>query len=387
MAPGHDVPTSYLPPERSSAPQLAEEIDRVAHSPLVDALLVGSGTALAVLDEARQIVALNATYLDLLGVRDPAEVLGMRPGEAAGCAHAGDAPGGCGTGPACASCGAALAILAGSRGGVGDRECALRIAGPTGIDDRLVRVRAAPFELGGHRFLAFSLLDVTADRRRAAVHRVHLHDLANVASGVLGLAEEIAAPGEVAPKLRGDLATLADRLVSGVKLMRALGDGEELPPVVHASVPARELVQSLATLAAHHPAAAGKRLEVAAPPEELTLFTDPLILEHVLANMAVNAFEATAPEGVVRVEVEERDGEVVFSVWNAGEIPAAVRPRVFQRHFTTKDGEGRGEGTFAMRFFGERCLGGRVTFTSRRGEGTTFEVAVPVRPPAGIIPS
>jgi hypothetical protein len=372
--------SSYLPPERAGALQLAEEIDRVAHSPLVDALLVGSGTSLAVLDDARQIVALNAAYLDLLGVRDPAKVLGMRPGEAVGCAYARDGAGGCGTGRACATCGAALAILAGCRGEVADRECALRVAGPAGPDDRAVRVHVAPFSLEGRRFLAFSIVDVTADRRRAAVQRVLLHDLGNVAAGLLAVATEISEAGEVPPAVRVDLATLADRLVTGVRLMRALGEGE-LPPVRRAAVAARELVRGVASLASHHPAAAGKRLEAALPPEALTLVTDPGLLEHVLANMAVNAFEATPPGGVIRVAVEARGEEVSFRVWNAGEIPAAIRGRIFQRHFSTKGGEGRGQGTFAMRFFGERCLGGRVTFTSRPGEGTTFEVALPREPP------
>jgi sensor histidine kinase regulating citrate/malate metabolism len=56
-----------------------------------------------------------------------------------------------------------------------------------------------------------------------------------------------------------------------------------------------------------------------------------------------------------------------------------VRPRIFQRCFTTKPGEGRGQGTFAMKLFGEGYLGGTVSFETSAREGTTFELRLPRR--------
>ena len=109
----------------------------------------------------------------------------------------------------------------------------------------------------------------------------------------------------------------------------------------------------------------------------MQLVTDPLLLEHVLTNLLVNAFEASRPGGLVRLTLAPGEGEIELRVWNAGEIPIAVRSRIFQRYFTTKPGEGRGQGTYATKLFAEECLGGRVAFTSEPGEGTTFEVRLP----------
>ena len=47
------------------------------------------------------------------------------------------------------------------------------------------------------------------------------------------------------------------------------------------------------------------------------------------------------------------------------------------RSFSTKADTGRGIGTYSMRLFGQRYLGGRVDFTSEEPEGTTFTVILP----------
>jgi sensor histidine kinase regulating citrate/malate metabolism len=51
---------------------------------------------------------------------------------------------------------------------------------------------------------------------------------------------------------------------------------------------------------------------------------------------------------------------------------------MFQRNFSTKDGMGRGLGTYSMKFLGEEILGGRVSFTSDPENGTTFSLRLAV---------
>jgi PAS domain-containing protein len=65
---------------------------------------------------------------------------------------------------------------------------------------------------------------------------------------------------------------------------------------------------------------------------------------------------------------------------NPGTIPAAVVPRIFQRHFTTKSGPGRGEGTWSVKSLGERLLHGTVGFETDRIAGTTFWFRLPAAP-------
>ncbi|MHC4874743.1 MAG: ATP-binding protein [Planctomycetota bacterium] len=56
-----------------------------------------------------------------------------------------------------------------------------------------------------------------------------------------------------------------------------------------------------------------------------------------------------------------------------------VKLRVFQRNFSTKADNGRGLGTFSMKLFGEKFLGGSVTFVSTEEEGTVFKLTLPLK--------
>jgi sensor histidine kinase regulating citrate/malate metabolism len=99
----------------------------------------------------------------------------------------------------------------------------------------------------------------------------------------------------------------------------------------------------------------------------------------LLSIMLINAFEASKRGGLIKLWLEEGDEALVFCVWSQGIIPEEVRPRLFQRNFSTKNGLGRGMGSYAMKLFGERFLGGTVEFTSTERDGTVFRFAHPLR--------
>jgi hypothetical protein len=105
----------------------------------------------------------------------------------------------------------------------------------------------------------------------------------------------------------------------------------------------------------------------------------PLIKE-VLTNMVVNALEATAEGGEVRLTGRADTEGVAFEVWNAGAIPEETARRVFERYHTTKPGGGRGLGTYSMKLIGERYLGGEVGFATDEEDGTRFFLRLPARP-------
>ena len=50
--------------------------------------------------------------------------------------------------------------------------------------------------------------------------------------------------------------------------------------------------------------------------------------------------------------------------------------RIFKRNFTTKEQLGHGLGTYSMKFFGEKVLGGLVDFTTSETAGTTFRLTL-----------
>jgi signal transduction histidine kinase len=125
-------------------------------------------------------------------------------------------------------------------------------------------------------------------------------------------------------------------------------------------------------------AAEGKSITEEHTREKFSLRTDVMLAAKVLTNMLLNALEATAPGGRVVFRAVPGGSEVAWQVWNEAVIPAGIQLRLFQRFFTTKDGQGHGLGTYSMKLFGEDMLGGRVSFTSEEGQGTTFTFTLPV---------
>ena len=96
------------------------------------------------------------------------------------------------------------------------------------------------------------------------------------------------------------------------------------------------------------------------------------MLRRIVGNMVINALEAVPAGETVRVSLDVGAEEVCIKVTNRGEIPKDVQLRMFKRSFSTKGASGRGIGTYSMKLFGERYLGGRVGFRCLNGETEFF---------------
>jgi signal transduction histidine kinase len=110
-------------------------------------------------------------------------------------------------------------------------------------------------------------------------------------------------------------------------------------------------------------------------------------VNQVILNLVVNASHAiqdavgdSGEKGVIRVSTRRDGDEVVITVADNGAgIPDDVAPLVFDPFFTTKDvGRGTGQGLAIARTIVTERHGGSLTFTTVPGEGTTFEVRLPV---------
>ncbi|MBI2922459.1 MAG: PAS domain-containing protein [Planctomycetes bacterium] len=101
-------------------------------------------------------------------------------------------------------------------------------------------------------------------------------------------------------------------------------------------------------------------------------------IQQVALNLLMNALDATAPGGTVRLAARPLDGGAEFSVADDGE---GIRPehmaRLFQPFFTTKPpGKGTGLGLHLSHRIVE-ALGGRIRAESPAGAGATFRVWLP----------
>jgi signal transduction histidine kinase len=104
-------------------------------------------------------------------------------------------------------------------------------------------------------------------------------------------------------------------------------------------------------------------------------------LEQVLLNLIVNAAQALAEEGTIRVRTAARGEEVVIAVADDGcGIAAELLDRIFDPFFTTKPaGEGTGLGLSISHEIVRRH-GGRIEVRSQPGRGSEFLVMLPAAP-------
>ncbi|WDP85963.1 MAG: PAS domain-containing protein [Desulfobacter sp.] len=182
--------TYFAPAKRTDRRELRNQVIEISHSPVMNALLETSGGILVVLNQDRQIVALNHAFLESLGVSDIADVLGLRLGESLHCIHAHDQPGGCGTTEHCESCGAAIAMMSAISHEKEDEQLCALVSDKNGqVSDICLQVRAKPFGVDGNKWILFYAQDVTQQQFWLNGDRVFFHDINNTLTALYGNAQ------------------------------------------------------------------------------------------------------------------------------------------------------------------------------------------------------
>ncbi|MHB9134251.1 MAG: sensor histidine kinase [Armatimonadota bacterium] len=374
-----EITTFFAPAERSTPEQVWELAQRALNDPLIEMVLTSADGFALILNEQRQIVAASQDTLAALGLESIDGVIGKRPGELLRCVYAGEGPGGCGTGRHCAACGAVTSLLSSiASGAPSTRECSLAMEGEDSLHSVEFRVRATPAKLGGQNVMIFVMHDISAEKRRAVMERIFFHDVNDALSGLL-LWSGLLRDGEVdSSQAATHINKLAEYLSREIQdqhqLLRAeRGELEAQPELTDATA----ILHDLRVFFSHHAIAKRRYFDVECRSDDTQFMVDPVLLLRVLLNMVKNAFEATEPDGTVHCWFERLDGRPAFVVQNAARIPDDVAHHIFQRSFSTKSHHGRGLGTYSMKLFGERYLGGAVSFISTDEDGTKFSIVLP----------
>jgi len=342
-------------------------------TPLLQVALDALGGFVLVLNPSRQVLAASPELTEHLGLQDAGPALGLRPGEVFGCLHAAEGHDGCQTSPHCPECGAFVAMnqaIALQEPVTG--ECHLECRRNGRFTLREFRIKATPLTLEDESFLVVVLHDISEHRRKTLLERAFLHDLANTLQGL-----QAALARESQPMAARRVLDLTHRLgeeLQNHRLIMEVEEGRMAPR--HQALHTSEVLGTLATHFQAHPAGRDRRLllEDHVPS---TLQTDPVLLHRVLANMVLNAMEASAQGGTVLLWTSGGLGQVTFHVHNDQSIDPAVAHLLFRKAVSTKRGTGRGLGTYAMRLIGEELLGGKVGFQTGIKEGTTFYISLP----------
>ena len=124
-------------------------------------------------------------------------------------------------------------------------------------------------------------------------------------------------------------------------------------------------------------------LDVSLAPAAAWVLVDPVELEQVLLNLAVNARDAIPGSGALSIStrVDTERARVIVDVADTGSgMDEATLARAFEPFFTTKEsGHGTGLGLATVKDV-ITTLGGGITVATRVGHGTTFTFHLPLQP-------
>lgn len=145
-----------------------------------------------------------------------------------------------------------------------------------------------------------------------------------------------------------------------------------------------DLVRELAEDWKHLASDAKLTSSLSLPSSAVWVMTDPVLLRIVLQNLMINAVKYSRPGGRVHLTLQCGKSSVRIAVHDTGVgVPVREQKNVFQKFFRASnirsmDTDGSGLGLYISKSVVER-LGGKLTFQSTEGKGSTFTVRLPRR--------
>jgi PAS domain S-box-containing protein len=214
------------------------------------------------------------------------------------------------------------------------------------------------------------------------------HELRTPLAAIYGAAqtirrEDLELPDDIRYQLLGVIATESDRLAAIVNdlLLASHLDSGRLPVHIERCDPIELATAVVDSASTHLPESI--ELQLRAPTALPQIAADPGQLQQVLANLVDNAIKYSPEGGPVRLEVQNGDATVRFSIVDEGlGIPASEHRRIFEKFYRldpdmTRGIGGTGLGLYICRELVRR-MEGEIWVESRLGKGSTFIVELPV---------
>ncbi len=124
----------------------------------------------------------------------------------------------------------------------------------------------------------------------------------------------------------------------------------------------------------------GIRVDCSLSPEKVEILGNSFALQQALLELFLNASEAMAGGGEIRVETRREGARVALRVADSGPgIPAEIQDELFKPFVTTKGGERVGIG-LAICARTVAALRGEIRLDERGGSGAAFQILLPVAP-------
>lgn len=239
----------------------------------------------------------------------------------------------------------------------------------------LVRIRDAE----GSRRLEQEL---AASSRLDAINRLTggvAHEIKNPLNSISARLALLESMVEEVPEAGEELRVISQEVDRLDHVVRTFLDFTHPVELEREDVDLGAMIRDLAALVTPQASGRGIAVQVEAPGAELIVMGDSGLLKQAFMNVVSNALEAMPEGGRLVFRLERLGGECRLTVSDTGEgIPAEKRERIFQLYYTTKKG-GSGIG-LAVTFRAVELHGGRIEVESEPGRGTSFRVALPLKP-------
>jgi PAS domain S-box-containing protein len=109
---------------------------------------------------------------------------------------------------------------------------------------------------------------------------------------------------------------------------------------------------------------------------------DENLIRAVVLNLLTNANKYTPEKGKIDIEINSNTQDIIINVTDNGlGIPDSDKDKIFQRFFraqnvTKNEVDGTGLGLYLAKII-MNSSGGKISFTSKEGKGTTFSICIP----------
>lgn len=215
------------------------------------------------------------------------------------------------------------------------------------------------------------------------------HDFCNIMTGIVGLSETFEANPQVDSSVRSGLGLIRETAMQASQLAHRI---RQLHQGLPGETSYQDLNESVGNLLDLLQKVLPRRVKVQAElsPGQLPLYVDPVELQQVIVNLALNAADAMPEGGQLTFRtgrhdqlpptlnlqgIRPRAPVISLSVQDTGTgIPARFLASIFDPFFTTKPlGKGSGLGLYNARLFVEKH-GAAISVETKEGAGSTFHL-------------
>ncbi|MFP4427856.1 MAG: ATP-binding protein [Desulfovermiculus sp.] len=227
------------------------------------------------------------------------------------------------------------------------------------------------------------------ERQRKDVEQIVRHDLKSPLNGIFGMAQLLEMDLhsgdehlEYVQHIKGSVHKLLHMIHSSMDLHRM---EEGTYRVQAAEVDLLEILASLQKEWQHLANKKNLKMQILVngqppgPDQTLVIEGEKDKLESMLANLVVNALEASPPAQKVTFSITSVKDSLHIDIHNWGEIPEQIKDHFFERYVTAGKERGTGLGTYSARLVA-RAHGGDISFSSSVQAGTNLFIDLPLPP-------